>query len=156
MYFFELFALLPALQIDLEQLNKQYLALQKKYHPDFFSTASEEEQNDMLIKSSDINNAYRTLKDEDKCLSYILTESNTINEDEKFALPPDFLMEVMELNEDFDSDSKSKIEGFTAALQAEVSAIFAKNTCSKFTEEDWQQLKVFYYKKKYLQRILDR
>ncbi len=60
MNYFELFELPLSLNVDRKALSSKYFALQKKYHPDFFSNASEDEQAEVLEKSSLINKAYKT------------------------------------------------------------------------------------------------
>ena len=57
MNYFELFEMPVSLSVAQNELPLKYFSLQKKYHPDFFSNADEEEQAEMLEKSSMINKA---------------------------------------------------------------------------------------------------
>jgi molecular chaperone HscB len=52
MNYFELFDLPMSFEIDVDLLNKKYIALQKQFHPDYFTQADETEQQDVLEKSS--------------------------------------------------------------------------------------------------------
>ena len=61
MNYFELFEIPVSLIVDQNKLSSQYFALQKKYHPDFFTNATEEEQGEVLEKSSMINKGFKTL-----------------------------------------------------------------------------------------------
>lgn len=130
--------------------------MQKQFHPDFFTQASEDEQADALEKSSMLNTALKTLKNEDETLKYILLQKNCLQEDEKYQLPPTFLMDVMELNEDLNKETTQKIEAFESTLYVEVKDIVENYNNETVTPVQLASLKEYYYKKKYLQRILER
>ena len=53
-----------------DQLKTAYRNLAKKYHPDMYSTASEEEKKKAEEKFKDINHAYEVLSDDDKRAAY--------------------------------------------------------------------------------------
>ncbi len=48
MNYFELFEIPVQLKVDTRQLGKKYFELQKKYHPDFFTQSTPEEQAEVL------------------------------------------------------------------------------------------------------------
>ena len=48
--------------IDLNRLQKSYRIIQAEIHPDKFVSASQIEKNQSLIKSTEVNDAYQTLK----------------------------------------------------------------------------------------------
>jgi molecular chaperone HscB len=156
MLYFELFEIPVAIKFDRGVLSKKYFELQKKFHPDFFTLANEEEQQEVLEKSSQINKALKVLKNEDATLEYILLEKGILLPDEKFQLPPDFLMEVMELNEDFDDTTPEKIKSFEEAIFEDVEPIINNYNNESITKPALLQLKTYHFKKKYLQRILER
>ena len=81
---------------------------------------------------------------------------NLLQEEEKYPLPPDFLMEVMELNENLSDGSAAAIADFEKDIHSEVSGIIKNYNDSTTSTADLLKLKEYYYKKKYLQRILDR
>ena len=110
MNYFELFEIPVSLTVDQNKLSSQYFALQKKYHPDFFTNATEEEQDEVLEKSSMINKGFKTLKDPDNTIKYVLEIKGLLQEEEKYELPPDFLMEMMELNEGLMDDDILNVE----------------------------------------------
>ena len=87
-----------------------------------------------------------------------------MEEDEKFALPPDFLMEMMELNEalaeaqmDTDEDAiartKQQLVTFEKEIYEPVKDIVEHYQEGITSEKELLQVKAYYYKKKYLQRI---
>jgi molecular chaperone HscB len=121
MTYFELFELPVRLKVDKAALTKKYFELQKKYHPDFFSNASEEEQAEVLEKSSLVNKAYKTFQNADETIKYVLMQKGLLEEEEKYQLPPDFLMEMLELNEGISDakieDDAEKISDFRIKLQ---------------------------------------
>ena len=77
-------------------------------------------------------------------------------EEEKYQLPPDFLMEVMELNENLSAGTANLLENFETLIYSEVKAIIENYDDNKSSTADLLKVKEFYFKKKYLQRILDR
>ena len=163
MNYFELFEIPVSLIVDQSKLSSQYFALQKKYHPDFFTNADEQEQNEVLEKSSMINNGFKILKDPDDTIKYVLELKGLLKEEEKYELPPAFLMEMMELNEALMDDDilnmeevETKIFQLQKTLYTEVQNIIESYREDTTTEAQLLQVKDYYYKKKYLKRILER
>lgn len=156
MNYFELFELPVSLKIDKGRLAQKYFELQKKYHPDFFTQATEHEQEQALELSSQLNKALKILKNEDETIKYVLQLKGLLEEEEKYQLPPAFLMEMMELNEDLSDNSAAQIAGIEKELHTEVEHILEDYNDAAVSTPDLLKLKEYYYKKKYLKRILDR
>ena len=53
-----------------DELKSAYRQLAKKYHPDVFANASEQEKKDAEAKFKDINHAYEVLSDPQKRAAY--------------------------------------------------------------------------------------
>ncbi len=159
MNYFELFGLEPAPVVDKSKLSVKYFELQKQNHPDFFLQDSETEKEEALEVSANINKAFNIFRNEIKTLEYFLEYKGFIKDGEKFELPQDFLMEMMELNESFDEKDNESITAelseINQQLSAEVKPILA-NTALYNDVPSLEKLKEWYYKQKYLQRILDR
>ena len=155
MNYFELFEIPVSLIVNKNILAKKYFELQKKYHPDFFTLATEYEQQEALEISSQTNKALKILKNADETIKYVLQLKGLIQDDEKYQLPPAFLMEVMELNETLDENTAQEIARLEASIYGPVQEII-ENFTSQTTNEELLKVKEYYYKKKYLQRILDR
>ncbi|HRD59104.1 MAG TPA: Fe-S protein assembly co-chaperone HscB [Ferruginibacter sp.] len=159
MNYFELFGLEPAPVVDKSKLSVKYFELQKQNHPDFFLQDSEAEKEEALEVSANINKAFNIFRNEIKTLEYFLEYKGFIKDGEKFELPQDFLMEMMELNESFDEKDNESITAelseINQQLSAEVKPILA-NTALYNDVPSLEKLKEWYYKQKYLQRILDR
>ncbi len=157
MNYFELFEFDISPIIDKSLLSKKYLQLQKQYHPDNYSLSDENEQTQSLEMSSLINKAFVVLKDDLKTIGYFLEIKGMISEDEKYQLPSAFLMEMMEVNEQIDEGDfeVSALEHIQIEIDQEIQFVIQKNV-SELTEAELLLIKEFYYKKKYLKRILDR
>jgi molecular chaperone HscB len=156
MNYFELFELPVSFTIDQSKLAQKYFELQKKYHPDFFAKGTEHEQEQALEISSQLNKALKTFKNRDLTIKYVLQLKDLLEEEEKFQLPPAFLMEMMELNEELSEDSARQIQEQEGQLYSEVKSIIENYDDTTTTTTDLLKLKEYYFKKKYLQRILDR
>ena len=163
MNYFELFEMPVSLQVDKKYLKDKYFELQKKYHPDYFSNESEQEQADVLEKSSMINKAYKTFQSDDETIKYVLQWKELLEEEEKYQLPPEFLIEMMEFNEaltEVDDSSleetETKISQLEKSLYDKVQNIIEYYSEDNTTNEQLLQVKDYYFKKKYVRRILER
>ncbi len=156
---FELFNLPISLSVDTSGLSKQYFELQRKYHPDRFVQASDAEQEEALQISAQVNKAFKILKDPDATLQYVLQLKGLLEEEEKYQLSPDFLMEVMELNEEMEEGMtdaiQSKIDQLKKELYADVEAIITNYQEGITSEKELLQVKEYYFKKKYVDRMVD-
>ncbi len=166
MQYFDLYQIPVQFFPDEQFIKKQYFVLSKKYHPDFYANESQEKQAEILATSTLVNKAYQTLLDFDKRMKYILMESGYLQEEEKFVLPQDFLMGMMDLNEhlmevqmDGDAAATDQIENEIATLEHNLLAEI-KPVLEAFSEnadpQTFQEIKTFYFKRKYLLRLLEQ
>ena len=110
---FEFFGLRKKLSLDEARLQKDFYALSRKMHPDVYARSSGNEQDWSLQKTSQLNDAYRTLKDPIARTQYLLSlegvqleeqskaatdKARQSGEEKKQAVPPELLEEVFELN----------------------------------------------------------
>src|SRR5581483_3828977 len=70
--YFTFFGLPRKLNIDVAQLERDFHQLSRKLHPDLYARAENQEQEWSLQQSSQLNDAYRTLKDPIKRTQYLL------------------------------------------------------------------------------------
>ncbi len=111
--YFTFFGLPRKLVLNVAGLEKEFYTLSRKLHPDLYSGADSREQEWSLEQSSQLNDAYRTLKDPIKRTQYLLRlegveleeQSKTATEQarasgslKKQVVPPDLLEEVFDLN----------------------------------------------------------
>lgn len=110
--YFAFFALPQKLQLDEAALEQSFHQLSWKLHPDNFVRASEYERNLALERSSELNDAYRTLRDPISRVEYLLLRAGVRKEGTtKQQAPPELLEEVFELNESLDELRDAKSEG---------------------------------------------
>ena len=162
MNYFELFEIPVSLIVDQSKLLSQYAALQKKYNPNVFSNADKNER-EILEKSAMIHKGYTVLKDEDNTIKYVLELKGLLPKEEKYELPPEFLTETIELNEGLMEgdilnieEVETKIFQLQKSLYHVVQHIFESYSDDIITEAQLLQVKDYYYKKKYLEGILER
>jgi molecular chaperone HscB len=97
MDYFEVFGLPGILGIDLGALEKTFHELSRKYHPDYFSTASPAEKTKAVRMTALLNDAYRTLRHPVRRVEYLLSIHGLKSDGSK--VPQSLLMEVFEINE---------------------------------------------------------
>ena len=137
--YFALFGLPRKLWIEMGALEQKFLQLSWKLHPDNFVNASAEQQELSLKRSSELNDAYRVLRDPVARVEYLLAMENMRKEGEhKQQAPPELLEEVFELNESLDElrEAKAAASDLTA-LKARLEAA-EKNFQEKLVEVDSQ------------------
>ena len=164
MNYFEFYEIPVNFKVDATALRTKFYALSKKYHPDFFTLADDEEQAEALRLSTLNNEAYKVLNDFDKRMKYILKEKEILGEEGKNKIPQDFLMEMMEINEplmelQFDFDQKvfdsthEKLKTIQDTLYNSIEKIVETYDESTAPTSDLETVKSYYLKKRYLLRI---
>ena len=159
---FSLYQLPVSFHPDAAVVKQKYYELSRQYHPDRAGNATSES----MMATAQVNEAFRVFRSADATMEYILKLNNLIEDQEKYSLPPDFLMEMMDLNEAL-GDLEPGDEAALAQAKQELEARFS----------DWQQdvdkltamfdggdrnpawlleIKDFYFRKKYLLRIKER
>ena len=135
--YFAIFSLPRKLWIEMSALEQKFQQLSWKLHPDNFVNASEEEQELSLRRSSELNDAYRVLKDPVARVEYLLEIEGERKEGEKKQqAPPELLEEVFELNESLDELREAKSAGMELdAMKARLQAAEA-NFGEKLAEVD--------------------
>ncbi len=137
--YFAIFGLPRKLWIEMSALEQKFLQMSWKLHPDNFVNASEEERDLSLKRSSELNDAYRTLRDPVGRVEYLLAIEGARKEGEhKQQAPPELLEEVFELNESLDELREAKASGSDlAALKSRLESA-EKNFREKLGEVDAQ------------------
>ncbi|MDB5193957.1 MAG: chaperone protein HscB [Segetibacter sp.] len=165
MNYFELFNIPVSLKPDQQQLKKRYYELSRQYHPDFYTKENDWDQAEALEKASDVNKAYKTFLNPDNTIKYVLQQKGLLEEEEKYQLPQDFLMEVLELNEQLleakmeediaaTNQVKSSIANLNEEIYQPVKTIIEGYKEGESSDADLLKVKDYYFKKKYLDRIL--
>jgi molecular chaperone HscB len=109
---FAVFGLPRKLLVEMSLLEHKFLQLSWKLHPDNFVNASLEDRELSLKRSSELNDAYRVLRDPVGRVEYLLEIEGERREGEKKQqAPPELLEEVFELNESLDELREAKSSG---------------------------------------------
>ena len=110
--YFAFFGLPRKLWIEGAELEKKFLQLSWQLHPDNFVHATEREKDLSLERSSQLNDAYRTLREPISRIEYLLAIEGARKEGEhKQQAPPELLEEVFGLNESLDELREAKAGG---------------------------------------------
>lgn len=111
--YFSFFGLPRKLNVDTTALERDFYRLSRKLHPDLYARSAGKEQEWSLEKSSQLNDAYRTLRDPIARTEYLLKlegvqleeqskaatdKARQTGEEKKQVIPPELLEEVFELN----------------------------------------------------------
>jgi molecular chaperone HscB len=135
--YFALFEMPRKLWIEMTGLEQKFLQLSWKLHPDNFVSATEQERELSLQRSSELNDAYRVLRDPVGRVEYLLFLEGARKEGEhKQQAPPELLEEVFELNESLDELREAKnAGGDLSALKSRLESA-QKNFQQKLGEVD--------------------
>jgi molecular chaperone HscB len=110
--FFQIFGLPRKLWVEMSALEAKFHELSWKLHPDNFVRASENERELSLERSSQLNDAYRALRDPVTRVEYLLKIEGQRKEGAtKQQAPPELLEEVFELNESLDELRNARESG---------------------------------------------
>ncbi len=164
MTFFELYEIPISFKVDKKALKKKFYTLSRKFHPDFYTLEGEEKQAEILELSSLNNKAYKVLSNFDKRMKYVLDLKGVLAEEGKNTIPQDFLMEMMDINENlmelefgFDQNTFDQVQ---KDLKTQQDSIFSsiENIIERYnennsTEVELNAIKNYYFKRKYLLRI---
>lgn len=160
MTYFELFGIPVQLKITPAGLSARFFALSREFHPDFHAQADEATREEMLEKSAMLNKAWKTFQSPDETIKYVLQLKGLLEEEEKYQLPPDFLMEVMDMNEALMEPEEAdiaelgnKIDSLQTEIYDPVKKMVENYQDMAVSEKELLQVKEYYYKKKYLDRI---
>jgi len=176
--YFELYHLPITFHPDQLQVKGKFYELSRIYHPDRFAQTGGEELATALRMAAMNNDAYKTLRNPDATMAYILRLNNLLEDEEKYNLPPAFLMQMMDINEaisDYEAmpdngDAHNRPAIVSAAI---VSAVELLNEQLELWNDATQlligrfdngeksqdlllQVKDQYFRKKYLLRIKQR
>lgn len=142
--YFAFFGLPQKLKIDEAELERRFHQLSWKLHPDNFVKASEFERNLALERSSELNDAYRALREPVLRVEYLLLREKVRKEGTaKQQAPPELLEEVFELNESLDELREAKNDGANLSELRGRLAEAQRNFQEKLEEVDAELQSVF-------------
>ncbi len=102
------------LQLDLQDLERRFRDLSRKFHPDFYYNAPPAERLASLERSSYLNDAYRTLRSPVTRIEHLLAIEGLPPPTAHVGapqVPPSLLAEVFALNEELDEIREARESG---------------------------------------------
>lgn len=166
--YFELYQLPVSFHPDAAKVKAKFYELSRQYHPDRFAQTGNTQMLEALTMAALNNKAYKTLSNPDATMAYVLKLHDVLKEEEKYNLPPAFLMEMMDINEAVSEyESLPTNETLREQLENTLAEQFndwneaANKLTSQYgnnelNEPELLQIKDMYFRKKYLLRIQER
>lgn len=97
---FELFGLPQRFHLDLAQMEHAYRGIQSQVHPDRFVHANDAERRASMQSATQVNEAYRTLKNPLARARYLLALQRVdVGSESNTAMPAEFLLQQMQWRE---------------------------------------------------------
>ena len=147
---FELFELEPALDIDLTQLKAKFLKLQQQYHPD----NNQDQIEQAIAKSSQVNQAYDVLKHVDSRAAYLLQLQKQDGGIEQSIHDFEFLQSALELREQLDeATSSEQLQGLRTEVEQWVNALI-KEFQIDYAEQEWSEARDTVRKLRFFRHVL--
>ncbi|MBP7190077.1 MAG: Fe-S protein assembly co-chaperone HscB [Rickettsiaceae bacterium] len=149
---FAIFSITRSYKIDLKNLEKKYLDLQSKYHPDM--ARNEDEMDEFLKISVFVNDAYKILKN-DHSRAILMLKAVDINPTE-IKSSSDFLELMLEKSEFLDeARTKEDVDEFTRSLESQYLST-KMNLESAFERKEYELAQKRAIELKYLENILNK
>lgn len=164
MNYFELFNIPVQLKVDKEVLRQRYFELSRRYHTDDYRHHSSSHQEQETAPQALLDKAYQTLQSMDDTIHYVLQEKGLLTGTEEHHLSPDFLMQMREVSEalaeaPFPDDENAKarvlqqLSDIEKVLYGQVQPVVEHYREGVTTSNELQQVKDYYFKKKYIHRL---
>lgn len=147
---FELFDLPVALDIDLATLKANFLKLQQQYHPD-----KAEDKNQAMIKSSEINQAYKVLSNVDSRAGYLLALKKQDYHLDQSIGDFEFLQSAMEIREQLDeASSPEDLNSLKVEVQQWMDGLVREFKID-YEDEDWAESRDTVRKLRFFQKVMN-
>ena len=150
---FAIFDLPVAFNVDQALLSERYLVLQKSLHPDNFVTADAQEQRIAMQKSTEVNDALKTLKDPILRAEAIiaLNTGKTQDLEQKSTQDVTFLMQQLEWREELENIEQSQDENALESFAKEMLTALE----AQLNEQQWSPAAQFCDKLRFLKKLAD-
>ena len=146
---FELFNLPTELDIDLALLKSNFLALQQQYHPD-----KAEDKDRALIKSSEINQAYKVLANVDSRAAYLLSLKKQDHHLDQSISDFEFLQSALEIREQLDEAfDTAELQSLKKEVQQWIDGLVREFKID-YEDEDWTEARDTVRKLRFFQKVL--
>jgi len=155
--FFELFGLPVSYDVDLNQIQQNYMNLQKQLHPDKFANGTDQEKRLSMQQTSWINEAQSTLKDDVARALYLLKLKGTdINLENETTMDVTFLMQQLEMRERLENiqseaDPLAALESMAKTIKT-LAAEMKKSFAGAYNADDTEQAREWIRKLQFMQK----
>ena len=147
---FELFNLPETLDIDFASLKSQFLNLQQQYHPD-----KAEDKDQALIKSSEINQAYKVLSNVDSRAAYLLALKKQDHHLDQSINDFEFLQSALEIREQLDeATSTEQLNSLKQEVQQWIDGLVREFKLD-YQDEDWTEARDTVRKLRFFQKVMN-
>ncbi|WP_089605030.1 Fe-S protein assembly co-chaperone HscB [Acinetobacter piscicola] len=147
---FELFSLPEALDIDLATLKANFLKLQQQYHPD-----KAEDKDQALIKSSEINQAYKALSNVDSRAAYLLALKKQDHHLDQSISDFEFLQSALEIREQLDEASApDQLNSLKKEVNQWIEGLVREFKID-YSDEDWAEARDTVRKLRFFQKVMN-
>lgn len=144
-------------EVDRAQLERRYVDLQRRLHPDRFATRTAREKALSQAQAVGLNEAFETLADPLRRAVYLLHLAgiDVLSEGCNQIADPIILMEAMELREAIaDARSAGQVELFVANVAADVEECIG-DLAVAFRKNDTDEAAKLTTRLRYLQKLID-
>jgi molecular chaperone HscB len=146
---FELFNLPVLLDIDLAVLKSEFLKLQQQYHPD-----KAENKDEALIKSSEINQAFKILSNVDSRAGYLLKLKKQDFHLDQSISDFEFLQDALEIREQLEEARSSEaLNSLRIEVQQWIDGL-AREFKIDYADEDWAESRDTVRKLRFFVKVL--
>ncbi|KAA8735450.1 Fe-S protein assembly co-chaperone HscB [Acinetobacter qingfengensis] len=150
MTYFDLFDLEPSLDLDLDALKTKFLALQQQYHPDHNQDNIEQ----AVTESSEINQAYTMLKQIDSRAAYLLKLQKQDAGLEQSIHDFEFLQSALDMREQLDeANTVEQLQQLREEIQQWVDSLIREFKLD-FSAQDWSEARDTVRKLRFFRHVL--
>lgn len=155
--YFDIIGIPKSYDVTVAEIQRKYKELQKLLHPDKFSNKSEKEKQLSENLSSLVNVAYTTLLNPLQRGLYMLELNNVTISEDTDDKDPEFLMEIMERNEEIENalSDHTKIKKL-AKENDQILNSMSLDIAEAFREKDMKKAKAQLIRMKYYNSINSR
>ena len=156
--YFRFYGLTPSFEIDTAELRRLFLEKSRQFHPDYF-----EDDHALQVKAIEVtafnNKAFKALNSPTERLKYLI-QINISETENSQKLPQDFLMEMLDLNEQIDefafADDKAALKAnIETELNGNIENLM-RDLIALVNAENWTEAKSELLKLNYLERLSAR
>jgi len=153
--YFSVFGLEKGFSMDTSELSKKYKSLQKELHPDKFGQAEDTEKDASEEWSALVNDGYKILLKPLPRAIYLLEIVGFPFEEENIDIDPEFLGEIMELNEEVVEAGANEIKLLADSIKTRLEE-YGELVDILFTNGEFEKAREQVAHMKYYSNVLDK